>query len=957
MRNGLGRALTAALALTALLAPLATAGEVVLRAGTVHAVDGSGPLKDGAVRIRDGVIVEVGANLVAPSGAKVIDYGPSAVIVPGFVAADSVYARGRASKRTAAPGLSALDGFDFYGQYSVALSHGVTAAYITPASGRLIAGQGAVVKLGGVDPGRRVLSSPATIHGSVRADARSVPGFWEPPIPPTVEEGLGYAKPQLPHSLMGAVLALEELMAGGEQALEAYGPRAASDLAALITGGTTWRLGANSVEEMRALLELSAQNGMPLVIDGGLEADVIAEELAAAGARVIFQVPFTANAPVRSWGQGEDSYWPNMSVPAELAKAGVDFAISHSGSTADLLFTARLAMRGGLDAEQALRAITLAPAEFLGAADRVGSLEPGKDADVLVMNGEPMAGGSVVATWLDGELAWSAQSSGGQSAGSDKASTKSSVVVIEVEELHIGNGQVLRPGAITLRDGQIVDVGSRVSRTAGAMVVRGFAATPGLIDAYGFLGLEGSKKSPAADFPMSRIVGPGDELDRRVALAGVTTVVLGPRGRGRAGLPMMPYKPAASSSARQVIADPITVRVDWTENNRLQSGQNVRGLLEKATKYVEGWAEYRRKLAEWEAAPKSESKAKSKDDEDEDEKDEDAEEDEKEEEKDTKKKKKKKGEEEPEPFPVTGIWEGMLVRPPFAEETSIRIQLINDAGEVEGSIRCSALSESLIQVTGRFADGELRISGLGSQGWVELIGTPKQGELEARVLVGESEIEFEAKRTRKDVPRASRPAASKLDEEADEPKGKPRSPKFDGKLEPFRRAMQGDGTIVVSVDREDEILACVDAFEAAGIRPVLYGADDLHYVADKVADRIAGVMLDYRIKIHDREKGLTFINRYAQIANAGIPIAFHSLAEEGAAELPTHAAYAVANGLSAKSALRALTSDVAAMFGMEDRVGLLQVGMDADVVLFDGPPLDPGSSVVHTWVNGEEISR
>ena len=366
MRNGLGRAfaasVSAALVFTSLLAPVATAGEVVLRAGTVHPVDGNGPLTGGAsVRIRDGIIVEVGKDLVAPSGAKVIDYGPSAVIVPGFVAADSAYARGRASRRTAEPGLSALDGFDFYAQYSVALSHGVTSAYITPASGRLISGQGAVVKLGGQDSSRRVLSAPATVHGSVRADARSVPGYWEPPIPPTVDEGLGWAKPQLPHSLRGAVLALEELMEGGEFASEVYGPRAAGDLAALITGGTAWRMGANSVAEMRALLDLSAVNNLPMIIDGGLEASAIAEELAAAGANVIFQVPFVANAPSHNWGKSEDSYWPNMGVPAELAKAGVRFAISHRGSTADLLFTARLASRGGLDPDLALLRAELDP--------------------------------------------------------------------------------------------------------------------------------------------------------------------------------------------------------------------------------------------------------------------------------------------------------------------------------------------------------------------------------------------------------------------------------------------------------------------------------------------------------------------------------------------------------------------------------------------------------------------
>jgi hypothetical protein len=95
----------------------------------------------------------------------------------------------------------------------------------------------------------------------------------------------------------------------------------------------------------------------------------------------------------------------------------------------------------------------------------------------------------------------------------------------------------------------------------------------------------------------------GDDADRRVALSGVTTVVLSPRGDNRAGVPMTAYKPAAQGD-RQVVQDPAAVRVVWTEANRLKSGENVRGLLDKAVKYREKWQEYATKLAEWEAAPK-----------------------------------------------------------------------------------------------------------------------------------------------------------------------------------------------------------------------------------------------------------------------------------------------------------------------------------------------------------------
>ncbi len=914
------------------------AGDVVVRAGTIHSMDPAlGTIHGGALLVRDGRVVEIGESVAVPPGAQVVDYGPDAVLVPGFVAATTSYAMGRPSPRTAAPSLSAIDGFSFYGRYDTALSAGVTSAYIAPARGRLIAGQGAVVKLGGEDPARRVLAAPSVLHGSIAADARSVPGFWEPPVPPSVDVGLGYAKPQLPRTAMGAIVALGELLDGLGEVSEEYGD-ATRDLAELVQRGTPWRMRAGTEGEIRALLEFAAQRGLALVVEGSDVTALLADELAAAGVSVVYEVPFRPNVRGIDRGKSRDSRWPDFSAPAALDAAGVRFAIAHDGSARDLLFAARLAMRGGLTPEAALAAITIAPAEILGAAARVGSLAPGKDADLAVFHGEPLEGGVAAATWLDGELAW-------------EEKTGDTAVVLEVDELHVGDGQVLRPGALLMKNGRLVEVGRRVSRPAGAKVVRGSTAMPGMIDALGHLGLEGSKKSARTDDALAKIMGPGDHVDRRVALAGVTTVVLSPRGGSDSGIPMSAYKPAASGE-RQVVADPATLRVQWTQPNRLKSGKSVRDTLEKVAKYREKWAEYEQKLAEWMAAP---PKAEKEEDEDEEGEDEEAEE-EPEDDKKKKKKKKKDDDEEEEADPVTGVWEATLVRPPMTDAVPIRIQLVNTDGAVQGSIRCSALSEDLIEIEGRFDDGALRAKGLGTQGWVTLAGEPKKGELEATLTVAGTELQFEAERTRPDVPRASRPKRHSATEEEQE-KGKPQPPKRDGKLEPFLRAIDGEGSIVVAVDREDEILACVDAFAEAGIAPVLYGADGIRYVADQVADRIAGVMLRHRIVEHEYEQGLVFRNRYAELQGAGIRIAFHSMAEEGAADLPAMASYAVANGLSGDGALRALTTDVADMFGIADRVGRLQTGLDADVLLLDGPPLDPATRVLRAWVNGKEILR
>jgi imidazolonepropionase-like amidohydrolase len=96
-------------------------------------------------------------------------------------------------------------------------------------------------------------------------------------------------------------------------------------------------------------------------------------------------------------------------------------------------------------------------------------------------------------------------------------------------------------------------------------------------------------------------------------------------------------------------------------------------------------------------------------------------------------------------------------------------------------------------------------------------------------------------------------------------------------------------------------------------------------------------------------------NVYAELQAAGIPVAFHSGAEEGAVDLPLMAAYAVAHGLSPAGAMRALTADAADMLSIAGRVGRLQPGLDADVLLLDGSPLDLSSAIVRVWVAGKEI--
>jgi hypothetical protein len=502
------------------------------------------------------------------------------------------------------------------------------------------------------------------------------------------------------------------------------------------------------------------------------------------------------------------------------------------------------------------------------------------------------------------------------------------------------------------------------------------AAMPGIIDALGFLGTDGSQRAPQPDFKLARIVSPGDRIDRLVAKSGVTTVVLAPRGQSDNGVPMMAYKPAAEDTKSMVLADPAALRLRWTDENRLKSGEKVKDLLGKAKEYDKKWRDYEEAIKKWTPPPpepQAEEKAeagkddKAKADEKKpeekkaDEKKEGASGDKKDgasgEKKDGTSGDKKKGKSEPEADPVSGIWTAKVKVPPFEEEAALRVALRLEGDAVTGTLRSVQVSSSLVALAGTWKEGKVALVGLGTRGWVELAGEAKEGKLEAKLKVGGQEVAVAGTRETKDVVVAKRPEIRReKKEETPEPKGKPRAPGVDEKLEPFRRAMRSQGAIVVNVDREDEILACVAAFEDAGIRPVLYGAQDAWRVAAKIRGRVAGVLLTQSVIEIEDGKGLNDArNRYVELSAAGIPVAFHSLAEEGAADLPLFAAYVVSLGLGPDTALRALTHDAARMMGIDSRVGRLAPGLDGDVILLDGPPLEASTSVVRAFVDGNEV--
>lgn len=1042
-RSSLGRAASFVCGAFALAAS-ALAGDVVaVRAGLVVTMTGAS-IEDGVVVVNDGKIVAVGRHgeVAVPTGARTVDYGAGAVLLPGLVAADSRYGASFASGRTADPGVRAVDNFDPYTTFHGAVTNGVTTLYMAPARGRLIAGQGAVVKSAGA-PEARVLKSSGMLHGSISAEARRTPGYWEPRVPATVDVGLGVEAPQLPRTTMGAILALEELLqfAGGDNTFAPeYGAVVGRDLTAALRASATWRMGAETEGEVRALLEFFATDRRPqLVLDGASGAKALAADIAKAGVPVIVRPIYNGGADI---GKTLDAEWPDHGLAAALVAAGVKVAVAApaSAGTDDLLFGLALAMRGEVEPNAAFLTITINAAEVLGVADRVGSLAPGKDADFAVFSAPPLqGGGSPIATWIDGNEVWNLNRDAlrlaqyqAEHAGLTTASAR--VVpstVLSVEELHLGDGHVLTPGELLMRNGKIVEVGSRVGRPAGSVVVRGKAAMPGMIDALGFLGLEGSSRPFSSRADNTRILTPGDRVDRKVAQHGVTTVHLGSRNITGATTPTLAYKPAASTFDGLVVDPAAAVRMRWTEEIVAESGNAVRQTLAKALEYKQKWDKYADDLAKWKPPAAGEAPAEA----DTAEGEKPAEGDAKpadEAKSEEKKEKKKKGERDPA-RPVTGVFEGTAKQ---GEDTQpVRFQLNERAdGTIEGFVR-TVHHADLLPISGRrdgydvtlTAESPERVYSLklaqvfsndpvdekkgakkgakddekdkegdkdkeepkpkpeekkdpGGGGAFQEPAGEKNQENEKKPAEGDKKDEkkeekeppvevflrgeisvdgaviasLDVKQTSTEYRVARRPELTRAaTQAAAEPKGKPKPPSVDPDLEILRRAMTGDAAVLVEVERADQILACVKAYEDAGLKPVLVGAEGAEALANELRGRIAGVLPPRQISRN--LSAARSVNRYAELAAAGLPIAFHSAAEEGSAELAAFALRAVIDGLSPQAALVGLTSGAAKMLGLQSRVGSLTVGLDADVLLLSASPYESAASVQRVWVNGEEI--
>lgn len=376
--------------LLALLAVPAAAQTLAITNGRIATMGPAGTIARGTIVVRDGRIVAVGPNVTPPAGARIVDAG-GRIVTPGLVAAGTGFGlievrsvNAANDRMTRLPGISAA--FDAgYGLnpdsllIPVARLGGITRSIVTPlydeAPNRelLFAGQAAAVTLG---------SEPMLMRRGV-----------------AMVLDMGEAGAERAGGARGAELvALRAIFAD----VRDFARRRAAfdrgetrdyllsraDLEALIPaaeGRMPLLVSVNRASDIRDLLALAREERLRIIIEGAAEGWRVAPDIARAGVPVLL-------TPVENLPASFEALGATLQNARRLHEAGVRIAFQGNGNhrERELRYNAGNAAANGLPWDEALAAITINPARIFGLADTIGSIETGKQADLVIWNGDPL---------------------------------------------------------------------------------------------------------------------------------------------------------------------------------------------------------------------------------------------------------------------------------------------------------------------------------------------------------------------------------------------------------------------------------------------------------------------------------------------------------------------------------------------------------------------------------------
>lgn len=378
---------------------------LAIRAGTIKTMEEKGTITDGVILIEDGRIEAVGRDLDIPEEAEIHDY-PHATVIPGMIDAhthvgigeEGIGWEGRDYNEMTdpiTPHLRAIDAINPDDQgLEDARQSGITTVMVSPGSANVIGGESLAMKTRGEIVDDMVIKNPVGVKAAFGENPKRV--YGEKDKSPSTRMAVAA---EMRSALQKARDYLARKQKNGEDEPFEHDLKWES-LSRVIENELPLKTHAHRADDIMTAVRIAGEFGFDLTIEHCTEGHLIAEKLAEEGIPAVVGPSLTSRSKVEVRKR-------DFKTAAVLARAGVKVAImsDHPVIPVDQLnIYAALSARAGLERDEAIKAITINPAEILDIDDRVGSLKKNKDADLAVFSGDPLSlTAELKAVYVEGE--------------------------------------------------------------------------------------------------------------------------------------------------------------------------------------------------------------------------------------------------------------------------------------------------------------------------------------------------------------------------------------------------------------------------------------------------------------------------------------------------------------------------------------------------------------------------
>ena len=365
-------------------------------------------IENGCILVDDnGKIAAIGKDIAAPEGAEVID-AEGRLVTPGCVEAhchiglDGIATREKdynENLNPIVPNVQALDGIDPTEEgLKNAIKGGVTCGCVTPGSSNIIGGYACAIKFHGIRVDNMVVKNPAAMKGAMGENPKKRHGATNKK-PPVTRMGIAA---MLREELQKAINYRDAKAAGKNPGFDAK----MEAMIPVVNGDLTLKIHAHRADDLFTAIRIAKEFNLKISLDHVTDGALIADELAKENIPLIV-------GPSMGTKSKQELDNKAFATAGILHKAGCKVCITTDAPVMpieNLPMAAGLCAAEGLPLEAAWKAITINSAEVLEIADRVGSLEVGKDADIVIWTADPLktVGGEAYTTIVNGKIVYQA---------------------------------------------------------------------------------------------------------------------------------------------------------------------------------------------------------------------------------------------------------------------------------------------------------------------------------------------------------------------------------------------------------------------------------------------------------------------------------------------------------------------------------------------------------------------